>query len=285
MTPHPDSPLAEKFHPSPNHGARLVGPTDTLILHYTGMPTAEAALELLATERGGVSCHYFVWEDGRIWRLVAEDRRAWHAGKSFWAGETDLNSRSIGIEIVHPGHPNLSAPPYATFGGCAPFPERQIAAVAALCQEICQRRHIAPQRVLAHSDIAPARKVDPGETFPWARLAESGVGLWVEPAAIRPGPCLEPGALGPPAAALQQMLAAYGYGVDITGVYDEATRNVVAAFQRHFRPALVDGRADASTVETLQAVLRARDSLQTSAAPGASQVAIRSASAARSSGP
>ncbi|WP_264596934.1 N-acetylmuramoyl-L-alanine amidase [Rhodoblastus acidophilus] len=244
MHPRPDSPLVEKFVVSPNHGARLVGPTDALILHYTGMPTGEAALDLLATEKGGVSCHYLVWEDGRIWQLVAEDLRAWHAGKSFWAGETDLNSRSIGVEIVNPGHD----------GGCPPYPEAQIAAVIALCRDICARLKIPPQRVLAHSDIAPSRKIDPGEFFPWRRLHDAGVGLWAEPSSIRPGPSYEPGALGPPVAALQKMLADFGYGVEVTGVYDAATQDVVAAFQRHFRPERVDGIADVSTLETLRAL-------------------------------
>lgn len=246
MHPRPDSPLVEKFVASPNHGARLVAPTDALILHYTGMPTGETALDLLTTERGGVSCHYLVWEDGRIWQLVAEDCRAWHAGKSFWAGETDLNSRSIGVEIVNPGHD----------GGCPPYPEPQIAAVIALCQDICARKAIPPCRVLAHSDIAPSRKIDPGEYFPWARLHAAGVGLWAGPSSIRPGPIYEPGALGPPVAALQQMLAAYGYGVEVTGLYDAATQDVVAAFQRHFRPEKVDGIADVSTLETLRALHR-----------------------------
>jgi N-acetylmuramoyl-L-alanine amidase len=258
MPPIPDSPLAERFFPSPNHGARVGGPADALVLHYTGMPSAEAALKLLATEEGGVSCHYFVWEDGRIWQLVAEDLRAWHAGKSFWGGETDLNSRSIGVEIVHPGHGDaLARRPHQIFGCCPLYPEPQIAAVIALCRDICARRKIAAARVLAHSDIAPSRKSDPGEVFPWRRLHEAGVGLWVEPAPIRPGPAFEPGALGPPVAALQHMLAAYGYGVGITGVFDDATRDVVAAFQRHFRPAKVDGVADVSTIETLRALMGA----------------------------
>jgi N-acetylmuramoyl-L-alanine amidase len=271
--PQPDSPLAEKFLPSPNHGARAGGPADALILHYTGMPTAEAALELLTTERGGVSSHYFVWEDGRIWQLVAEHRRAWHAGKSFWAGETDMNSRSIGVEIVNPGHRDgLPSRPHEIFGACPPYPEAQIAAVTALCQDICARNKIPGRRVLAHSDIAPSRKMDPGEHFPWARLHEAGVGLWVAPKKIRPGPALEPGALGPPVAALQVMLAAHGYGVEITGVYDAATQEVVAAFQRHFRPEKVDGIADVSTTETLRAAL-AQNS------PEASSVATLSASA------
>jgi N-acetylmuramoyl-L-alanine amidase len=126
-----------------------------------------------------------------------------------------------------------------------------------LAKDICTRNKIPPARVLAHSDIAPTRKTDPGEYFPWARLHEAGVGLWVEPSSLRPGPAYEPGALGPPVAALQQMLAAYGYGVEITGAYDSATHDVVAAFQRHFRPERVDGIADVSTLETLRALLGA----------------------------
>jgi N-acetylmuramoyl-L-alanine amidase len=253
----PDSPLAEKFTPSPNHGERL-GPLDALILHYTGMPTGEAALKLLTSETGGVSCHYLVWEDGRIWQLVAENRRAWHAGKSFWQGETDLNSRSIGIEIIHPGHRGGLPPrPEKDDGGSPSYPDAQIEAVIALAQDICARHKISRNRVLAHSDIAPSRKIDPGEFFPWRRLHEAGVGLWVEPAPIRPGPVYEPGALGPPVAALQQMLAAYGYGVEITGAYDAQTRDTVAAFQRHFRPERVDGIADLSTLKTIHALIKA----------------------------
>ena len=240
----PDSPLATLFCPSPNHGERLTGPPDALILHYTGMTTGEAALDLLCSPVAQVSCHYFVWEDGRIWQLVPEARRAWHAGRSFWAGEADMNSRSIGIEIVNTGHD----------GGAPPFPEAQIEAVAALCRDIAQRLDIPPERVLAHSDIAPGRKIDPGEIFPWPRLYAGGVGHWVAPAPVRPGPVYEPGAMGPPVAALQSLLARFGYGLAVNGLYDDATKTTVAAFQRHFRPARVDGVADVSTIETLRAL-------------------------------
>lgn len=242
-----DSPLASHFEPSPNHGERLRGPVDAIILHYTGMPTGEAALALLCAPESQVSCHYLVWEDGRIWQLAPESRRAWHAGKSFWAGETDLNSRSIGIEIVNPGHD----------GGCPAYPDVQIEAVIALCADITRRLAIVPQRVLAHSDVAPSRKSDPGEYFPWRRLHQAGIGHWVAPAAIRPGPTYEPGAMGPPVAALQTLLAAYGYEVPASGLYDAATRDAVAAFQRHFRPEKVDGIADLSTLETLRGLLAA----------------------------
>jgi N-acetylmuramoyl-L-alanine amidase len=243
----PDSALVVHCQNSPNHGERLA-PIDAVILHYTGMATGEAALELLCDPAAQVSCHYLVWEDGRVWQLAPESRRAWHAGKSLWTGESDLNSRSIGIEIVNPGHD----------GGAPPYPEAQIEAVIALCRDISARHAIAPQRVLAHSDIAPGRKMDPGEIFPWPALYRAGVGHWVAPAPIRAGPVYEPGAMGPPVAALQALLAEYGYGVKPNGVYDEAMRDVVAAFQRHFRPAQVDGIADVSTVETLRALLKSR---------------------------
>ena len=151
--------------PSPNHDERAAGkPVDILLLHYTGMRSAEGALKWLTDPASKVSSHYFVDEDGRAVALVDEDRRAWHAGKSFWAGETDINSRSIGIEIANPGHEF----------GYRPFPEAQIEAVIALCRDILARHPIPPERVLAHSDVAPARKQDPGEFFPWARLAAAG---------------------------------------------------------------------------------------------------------------
>src|SRR5579872_1196894 len=239
----PDSPLAERFIASPNHTERRGYATpDCVILHYTGMPTGAAALALLRHPASEVSAHYFVWEDGRIVQLVGEDRRAWHAGLSVWKGERDINSCSIGIEIVNPGHD----------GDLPPFPDVQIAAVIALLRDICGRRAIQPERVLAHSDIAPARKRDPGELFPWGRLWREGVGHWVEPSPIVEGPILKRGAEGPPVRALQAMLALYGYGAELSGVYDKQTELCVAAFQRHFRPARVDGEADVSTVETLR---------------------------------
>jgi len=243
----PDSPLVAHCHPSPNHGERTRGPADAIILHYTGTPDGEAALGLLTSPVARVSCHYLVWEDGRIWQLVPEARRAWHAGVSFWRGETDMNSRSIGIEIVHPGH-NGSTPPY---------PEEQIEAVIRLCREVAGRLRIRPERILAHSDVAPARKIDPGEFFPWGLLHREGLGHWTAPAPIRPGPVYERGAMGPPVFALQKMLAAYGYDVTPSGIYNERTRYAVAAFQRHFRPQKVDGVADISTLETLRRLLQA----------------------------
>jgi N-acetylmuramoyl-L-alanine amidase len=192
-----------------------------------------------------VSSHYLVFEDGAIIQLVPETRRAYHAGESCWEGTTDINSRSIGIEIGNQGHDY----------GSPEFPEAQIAAVIALCGDIVTRRSIAPARVLAHSDVAPSRKRDPGEIFPWARLAAVGVGLWVEPEPIVQGNALRPGDRGNAVSKLQSSLADYGYGITPTGEYDNATNEIVTAFQRHYRPARVDGIADESTLRTLEKLM------------------------------
>lgn len=244
---HPDSPLVGILAPSPNHGERRA-PVDMLLLHYTGMARAEAAIDLLRDPRAEVSCHYVVLEDGGIVQMVSEARRAWHAGVSSWEGVTDTNSRSIGIEIVNPGH-SLGYPA---------FPEAQIIAVAALCQDILARHAIRADRVLAHSDVAPLRKEDPGEKFPWHLLHHAGVGHLVHEAPIRGGRFFMQGDGGEPVAALQSMLALYGYGLAVTGTYDAETEAVVRAFQRHFRRAKVDGVADASTIMTLRELLMTR---------------------------
>jgi N-acetylmuramoyl-L-alanine amidase len=209
------------------------------------MATAKGALDLLRDPKAEVSSHYFIDEDGTILQLVPESRRAWHAGVGVWKGERDLNSASIGIEIVNPGHD----------GGLPPFGEAGIAATIALCRDIAARHPIRPERILAHSDIAPARKRDPGERFPWDALWRAGVGHWVPPAPKIGPPLFREKEQGPPIRALQALLSLYGYGVELTGVYDAPTRTVVAAFQRHFRPEKVDGEADASTIETLRALL------------------------------
>jgi N-acetylmuramoyl-L-alanine amidase len=245
----PDSPVAATFIPSPNYGERRGGRRpDMLILHYTGMPDAREALEWLCNPASQVSAHYFVFEDGDVVQLVSEARRAWHAGAGSWDGETDINSRSIGIEIANPGHD----------GGLPPFPAAQIATVIALARDIAGRWSIPPERVLAHSDVAPGRKQDPGERFPWARLHAEGVGHWVDPAPIDNSSQLSRGDRGKPVEELQAMLASYGYGSPRTGAFDEAIEAVVAAFQRHFRPARVDGVADASTLATLRELIASR---------------------------
>ncbi len=246
MARRPDSPLAAGFSPSPNHGERAGGrKPDWVVLHYTGMPTGDAALERLCDPAAEVSCHYLVWEDGRILQLVAEDRRAWHAGASRWQGERDMNSASIGIEIVNPGHVN---------GVPTPFPPAQIDAVAALCGDIFSRRAIPPTRALAHSDIAPGRKIDPGEMFPWQRLAGLGVGVWPRPAAGATGATLREDDAGADVRELQADLARIGYDLEADGVFGPRARAVVAAFQRHFRPSRVDGEADAETVALARAL-------------------------------
>jgi N-acetylmuramoyl-L-alanine amidase len=210
------------------------------------MPDEGEALQWLCNPVAQVSCHYFVFGNGHVLQLVPEARRAWHAGVSGWGGVSDINSASIGIEIANPGHP----------GGLPDFPEAQVAAVSNLCRDICERLAVPPQRVLAHSDIAPGRKIDPGEKFPWRRLSEAGVGLWVEPAPIRDGRHFQRGEEGQPIQALQSMFALFGYELPITGVFDQRTQDVVEAFQRHWRPERVDGVADASTITTLRDLLR-----------------------------
>jgi len=242
----PESPVAAKVFPSPNHGERKDGRRPTmLVLHYTGMPDEGEALQWLCNPVSQVSAHYFVFSDGRVLQLVPEARRAWHAGISSWNGETDINSSSIGIEIANPG----DLPPY---------PDAQVESVIALAKDVVTRWRIPATRVLGHSDVAPGRKVDPGENFPWKRLHEAGVGHWVPPAALSDGRFFSRGDQGMPIEALQAMLVMYGYGLRINGVFDEDTEKVVAAFQRHFRPERVDGVADASTITTLRDLIARR---------------------------
>jgi len=242
-----DSRSVSQVMPSPNHDERMLA-TDILLLHYTGMTSTAAAIERLCDPAAKVSSHYAVDEHGKVLQLVQEARRAWHAGESSWEGVSDINSRSIGIEIANPGH---------SFG-YPDFPQAQIAAVIALCRDVVTRHRIRADHVLAHSDVAPQRKMDPGEKFPWAELHNAGVGAWIAPSLIRPGVGLESGDSGPEIADLQAALRDYGYGIAATGVYDEVTQAVVTAFQRHFRTACVDGRADRSTTETLRALLAAK---------------------------
>jgi len=246
----PDSKLVGRVSPSPNNDERQAA-IDMILLHYTGMESPDEALARLCSIEARVSSHYFIEEDGGIIQLVPEARRAWHAGVSSWHGVTDINSCSIGIEIVNPGHDF----------GYPDFPAVQIEAVIALCRDITRRRQIPLPRVLAHSDVAPARKNDPGEKFPWPKLANAGVGLWVDPTQVTPGPELDPGDQGGAITMIQKMLKDFGYGMGVTGAYDETTTYVVTAFQRHYRPARVDGIADHSTLETLKRLIAAREAL------------------------
>jgi N-acetylmuramoyl-L-alanine amidase len=230
--------------PSPNFEPRKSAP-DMIVLHYTGMPTGEAALQRLRDPASKVSSHYLVEEDGRVFRLVAEERRAWHAGVSSWKGETDINGRSVGIEIVNPGH---------EFGYRA-FPDAQVAAVIDLLSDIRSRWMVEDGWIVGHSDVAPDRKDDPGELFPWKRLAEAGHGLWVEPPAA-PGAPLGEGEEGAGVFALQAGLTRLGYDCAPSGRFDAHTTAVVTAFQRHWRPDKVDGVADGETRARLITLLR-----------------------------
>ena len=222
--------------PSPNHDERR-HKVDLLVLHYTGMQSGQAALDRMRDPEAKVSAHYMVWEDGRIAQLVDEARRAWHAGLSSWQGDDDLNSRSVGIEIVNGGH-DFPLPG----GQLPPYPDAQIAAVIDLCRAILTRHTIPQARIVAHSDIAPTRKIDPGEHFPWARLAEAGLGLW--PPEDSGAGCVWMG--GDPGG-LNRQLGAIGYNLsDIPAA--------LRAFQRRFLPDAVSGMADARTLRRLAQV-------------------------------
>jgi N-acetylmuramoyl-L-alanine amidase len=245
----PDSPLVTKVVPSPNHDGRGDMVPNMIVLHYTGMSRGDDALRRLCEPASKVSGHYLIYEDGVIAQLVPEARRAWHAGVSFWKGETDVNRCSIGIEIVNPGH-ELGYPDY---------PAPQIEAAITLCRDIIARYRVPAERVLAHSDVAPSRKVDPGEKFPWRQLAERGVGMWVAPVPFAAGASLKLHGEGDAVVKLQHDLAAIGYGLAATGRYDRPTVEVVTAFQRHFRPQRVDGIADVSTIETLRSLIARLD--------------------------
>jgi len=231
-----------RSRPSPNHGTRgEPARIDMLVLHYTGMKNAQEAIGRLCDPSTRVSAHYVIEENGTIWQLVPEARRAFHAGRSCWAGESDLNNVSIGIEIVNPGHE----------WGYRPFPDEQMAAAECLCRDLVARHPIPPHRVVGHSDIAPDRKADPGELFDWRRLARAGIGIWPEPAADR--------GRGRGVAAVERAaafadLAAIGYWVTAG-----AESLAVAAFQRRFRPERWDGRLDVETAQRLAEVRAAYD--------------------------
>jgi N-acetylmuramoyl-L-alanine amidase len=216
------------LRPSPNFNDRNL-PVWIIVLHYTGMPSAAAAIDHLAKPESKVSAHWVVAEDGQVVQMVDETRRAWHAGRSFWRGCTDVNSASVGIEIVNPGHEF----------GYRPFPDPQIAAVETLVANAMQRFAIDRSNVIGHSDVAPARKEDPGELFPWPRLAAKGL------AAAVPAGGFDPAwnDLG-----TARALARYGY--DTTD-----PKAAVIAFQRRFRPSNIDGEIDAETRTILRNLL------------------------------
>lgn len=197
-----------KSMPSPNYGERKDGVKPSyLILHYTNMDSAAEALTRLCDPESAVSAHYTIDEDGAVYRHVDEDKRAWHAGRSYWRGITDMNSHSVGIELVNPGHSH----------GYRDFPLAQIDALRELAQDIMARHAVPPENVLGHSDIAPGRKIDPGHKFPWRSLAVQGVGIW-------------PPAAAPYGGAIKDALVRIGYDPSCD------TEVLVTAFQRHFEP-------------------------------------------------
>ncbi len=211
-------------HPSPNFGPRRGGAAaNMVVLHYTGMETAAAAIDRLADPASEVSAHYVVCPDGRTLRMVAEEMRAWHAGAACWGGVSDVNSRSVGIEIVNPGH-ELGYPP---------FPEAQVAALEDLLAGILARHAIPPERVVGHACVAPERKRDPGEKFDWRRLALGGLSIWPDPSADS-GP---PWAAGADAARFQSAARRFGYQVPDSGAWCASTLAVWRAFAMRFLPA------------------------------------------------
>lgn len=242
--------LPENYVPSPNFSERKAGlKPDMLLLHYTATPTNDYALQLLTSDEAGVSSHYLIDGMGRIIQMVPEAERAWHAGEAYWAGERDINSCSIGIEIQNQGYALARLPAYG---------RAQMEAVRALCLDIVQRHDIHPTRVLGHSDVAPHRKQDPGAHFDWKGLAKAGVGCFVEldedEAAIMRGRAIE--LTAETVKDIQQKLQCIGYGVEVSSVPDERTGLVIAAFQRHYRPQLVSGVIDQETATLIDLLVK-----------------------------
>lgn len=231
---------------SPNFNDRKL-PISMLVLHYTGMESAEAARDRLCDASAEVSAHYLVLEDGSVEQLVNEDKRAWHAGVGSWNGITDVNSASIGIEIVNGGH-NF---PLAD-GSLPPFPDMQILAVIKLCKEIIERHDIPQSNIVGHSDIAPARKEDPGEHFPWSGLAAAGVGLWPSDLTDDDRVLFEPNDRDRGVAILQRGLAEIGYRLSVTGQLDDETQSVIRALQRRYRPTRIGGIIDMQVVDIIK---------------------------------
>ena len=224
------------FRPSPNCDARPDGtPIDMLVLHYTGMTSGKEALERLCDPTAQVSAHYMIEEDGTVFSLVPEENRAWHAGISYWRGHRNINARSIGVELVNPGHEF----------GYRPFPAVQMAALTELAHGILNRHPIPPRNVVGHSDVAPNRKEDPGELFDWRGLAAQGIGLW--PTDLQqPAPALE---------AIPALLAQWGYDCANAPLDSAMTKFALIAFQRRFRPSKFNRAADQETAALLATVL------------------------------
>jgi N-acetylmuramoyl-L-alanine amidase len=218
-------------HPSPNFDARSAQSIDMLVLHYTDMFNWKDALTRLSDPEARVSAHYLVNEDGEVYTMVDEANRAWHAGESAWRGHSNINTRSVGIEISNPGHSH----------GLVPFPEKQMLAVVELSKGIVNRHSIPGRNVVGHSDIAFLRKDDPGELFDWPRLAKAGVGVFPFEAKHLTGSELKREDTGTDVMKLQTSLANWGYGLKLDGRFGEKTEKCVIAFQRHYRPQEISG--------------------------------------------
>ena len=231
---------------SPNFNERKL-PISILVLHYTGMESAEAARQRLCDPDAEVSAHWLVTESGQVECLVSEEKRAWHAGVGSWNGIADINSASIGVEIVNGGH-NVPLED----GSLPPYPDAQILAVIKLCKEIIDRHGIKSGNIVGHSDIAPERKEDPGEHFPWGGLASAGVGNWPETITDDDRILFEPDDRDRGVSIIQRGLADLGYGISVTGCLDEQTQSVIRAVQRRYRPAKIDGVIDMQVMDVLQ---------------------------------
>ncbi len=243
------APLPVHPHPSPNWDNREGIVPELLVLHYTGMPTQAEALDRMCDPTSSVSAHYLVSQRGRIYQLVEEKHRAWHAGVSAWRGHRNINHRSIGIELTNPGHEH----------GYQRFPRAQIDALISLLQAILKRWPIPARNIVGHADIAPDRKEDPGEYFPWERLAKAGIGLWPKEDAAPNTPktiLFTPGMQGENVAQLQQRLHTYGYALPVDGIYGARTQDVVRAFARHFAPHRLDGAWDSVMEARLASLLQ-----------------------------
>ncbi len=231
---------------SPNFNDRKL-PITMLVLHYTGMESADVARARLCDPSAEVSAHWFVTEDGNVESLVPEAKRAWHAGVGSWNGITDVNSASIGVEIANGGHNLLQED-----GSLPPYPDAQILAVIKLCKEIVARHDIKPANIVGHSDIAPDRKEDPGEHFPWAGLAAAGIGLWPGELSDDDRILFELGDRDRGVSIIQRGLADLGYGISVTGCLDDQTQAVIRAVQRRYRPSKVDGVIDMQLMDVLK---------------------------------
>ena len=225
---------------SPNFNDRDPSvPLRYIVLHYTGMPTGAAAIQRMCDPAAKVSAHYMIEEDGQVIQLVDESKRAWHAGHSAWGETTDMNSASLGIELVNPGHQN----------GYRPFPAIQISVLKVVMKGVIERHAMNPKTApLAHAEIAPERKEDPGEFFPWRELADSGLGLWPTPQPADYGHADDD--------VVQDMLRTIGYPCPPSGFYDRATRSALLAFQRRYEPDNLTGTPERETIARLRALAR-----------------------------